>query len=43
MDKTSVADTQQSLQFLDCLGDDAARLVGLKLTFQLNENLISAV
>jgi hypothetical protein len=43
MDKTGIANTQQSLQFLDCLGDHAARLVGLELILQLNENLISAV
>jgi hypothetical protein len=43
MDKTGIANTKQSLQFLDCLGDYAARPAGLELALQLNENLISAI
>ena len=43
MDKTGIANTKQSLQFLDCLGDYAARLAGLELALQLNENLIGAI
>ena len=43
MDETGIANTKQSLQFLDCLGYYAARLAALKLALQLNENLISAI
>ena len=43
MDKTGIANTKQSRQFLDCLGDYAARLAALELALQLNENLISAI
>ena len=42
MDKTGIA-TQQSLHFLDRLRDHAARLAGLELVLQLNENLIGAI
>ena len=43
MDKTGIANAKQSLQFLDCLGNYAARPAGLELALQLNENLISAI
>ena len=43
MDKTGIASTQESFHFLDRLCDHAARLVGLKLVLQLNENLIGAI
>jgi hypothetical protein len=40
MDKTAIANIQQSLQLLNRFGDYTARLVGLELALQLNENLI---
>jgi hypothetical protein len=43
MDKTGIANTQQSLHFLHRLCDHATRLAGLKLILQLNENLIGAI
>ena len=43
MDKTGITNTQQSLHFLDCLCDHAARLAGRKLVLQLNEHLIGAI
>jgi hypothetical protein len=42
MDKTAIANIQQSLQSLNGLGDYTARLVGLELALQLNEDLIGA-
>jgi hypothetical protein len=42
MDKTGVASIQHTLKFLNRLGDYAARLVGLELALQLNENFIGA-
>lgn len=43
LDKTGIANTQQSPHFLDCLSDHAAWLAAFKLAFQLNENLIGAI
>jgi hypothetical protein len=43
MDKTAIANIQQSLQLLNRLGDYTARLVGLELALQLNENLIGTL
>jgi hypothetical protein len=43
MDKTGIASAQQSLHFFDRLRDHAARLAGLELILQLNENLIGAI
>jgi hypothetical protein len=41
--KTAIANIQQSLQLLNRLGDYTARLVGLELALQLNENLIGTL